>query len=756
MVNLSIVKVSFLLSLACVLWCDSTISVAGSIQDDKRQRPAAQFEERPRLRVEEITDSVEADRREAMTLFAIGRMKVNEDKYADAARMFQRAHRLDPTGEPIVQQILPVAFELERPGEAVRYAVIAVEMAANPNPLLVQFLAEYYVQQGQFDLALKQYERVIALTPEAERNDEAFLRMQLVMARLYHTNEQYEQAVACFETVRAAQNSPADFALTAEQVAEIIGDEQRSLEAMAESYLEAGEVDQAAELFGEAHELAREVASDELHPQIEAKAEWNAVRLAHARGQIDQALQRLHACLDNQAVVTDAKMIAALTELLETKGQSDQIIPQLRELHAARPANTQIAVALARRLEEAGEADQSAKVLQGFLDDLDQSKDETRLSRFTALAALIDLQAERRNAAELFAAWSRLKELAETPEAFAQPGTVDLTVETNFAQELLSAAESVAAARKLTYGEAITAAIIALDADDSDAAEGYFNQAIELRSQLKADILIFWGMELLVAEQNAKAAAVFQRGVRERALPFGQPDFYYHLAGAQAMLEDYPAALNSARRAAAMAASNPRILARIAWVQYRSGDEAAAADSYQLIVRRFDDERSKPDVRDAVRQARLVLSALAVDRDDLPQAEEWLEQILDEFPDDEGALNDLGYLWADQNKHLRRAHEMIRKAIAVEPENAAYLDSLGWVLHRLGQHEEAIAHLRKSLELREEPDGDVLDHLGDAYLAAEKLESAREAWQNAIQAFDPKQEADKIQAVAAKLAANAD
>ena len=47
--------------------------------------------------------------------------------------------------------------------------------------------------------------------------------------------------------------------------------------------------------------------------------------------------------------------------------------------------------------------------------------------------------------------------------------------------------------------------------------------------------------------------------------------------------------------------------------------------------------------------------------------------------------NDLGYLYAEQGKNLEKAETMIRKAVADEPENSAYLDSLGWVLFKRGK-----------------------------------------------------------------------
>ena len=96
-------------------------------------------------------------------------------------------------------------------------------------------------------------------------------------------------------------------------------------------------------------------------------------------------------------------------------------------------------------------------------------------------------------------------------------------------------------------------------------------------------------------------------------------------------------------------------------------------------------------VRSQLRQARLTLSNIGVFEHDLPAAEEWLEQVLDEDPTDVGAQNDLGYLWADQNKRLNRALRIVTSAITAEPTNGAYLDSLGWILFRRGDYAAALA-----------------------------------------------------------------
>src|SRR5262249_53213502 len=111
------------------------------------------------------------------------------------------------------------------------------------------------------------------------------------------------------------------------------------------------------------------------------------------------------------------------------------------------------------------------------------------------------------------------------------------------------------------------------------------------------------------------------------------------------------------------------------------------------------------------------------------QAEEQLRLLLDGDPEDATANNDLGYLWADQNIRLEEAERLIRKALELDrrqrtsgtavsvdsdQDNAAYVDSLGWVLFRRGQLEEARRQLDKAAKLPGGSDDPVVwDHLGD-------------------------------------------
>ncbi len=78
-------------------------------------------------------------------------------------------------------------------------------------------------------------------------------------------------------------------------------------------------------------------------------------------------------------------------------------------------------------------------------------------------------------------------------------------------------------------------------------------------------------------------------------------------------------------------------------------------------------------------------------------------------------LNCLGYTYAEEGVKLDLAEEMVKKALAEEPENGAYLDSLGWIYYRKGDTEKAKEYILKAINLIKDPD--VYEHLGDIYIS---------------------------------------
>ena len=85
-------------------------------------------------------------------------------------------------------------------------------------------------------------------------------------------------------------------------------------------------------------------------------------------------------------------------------------------------------------------------------------------------------------------------------------------------------------------------------------------------------------------------------------------------------------------------------------------------------------------------------------------------------PENSHALNYLGYMWADNGENLEQALELIRRAVDLDPNNGAFVDSLGWALFRLGEFEQARRHLERANQLVPR-DSTILEHLGDVYVA---------------------------------------
>ena len=98
--------------------------------------------------------------------------------------------------------------------------------------------------------------------------------------------------------------------------------------------------------------------------------------------------------------------------------------------------------------------------------------------------------------------------------------------------------------------------------------------------------------------------------------------------------------------------------------------------------------------------------------------------------------NYLGYMWAEQNSHLDEAEDAIKRALQLEPENGAYLDSMAWVEYRQGKYDQALENLKRAIENLPREDAVVFEHLGDIYLKLNRVSQALESWQKA-KTLDP-------------------
>ena len=103
------------------------------------------------------------------------------------------------------------------------------------------------------------------------------------------------------------------------------------------------------------------------------------------------------------------------------------------------------------------------------------------------------------------------------------------------------------------------------------------------------------------------------------------------------------------------------------------------------------------------------------------------------------ASNYLGFMWVDHDQNLEEGGDLIKKALEIEPDNGAYLDSLGWYYYKTKRFDEALGQLQQAIEKikQDETAGEVYEHLGDTYLKLNDTAKAVGSWQKAME-LDPK------------------
>lgn len=145
--------------------------------------------------------------------------------------------------------------------------------------------------------------------------------------------------------------------------------------------------------------------------------------------------------------------------------------------------------------------------------------------------------------------------------------------------------------------------------------------------------------------------------------------------------------------------------------------------AYEVLGQALEKNPSSPDLL-----YDHAMVAEKIDRIDVLESN--LRQMIKLKPDHAHAHNALGYTLADRNIRLQEAYTLIEQALKLAPEDPFIMDSMGWVLYRMSQHDAALVFLKRAFELR--ADAEIAAHLGEVLWAAGRPDEARKIWDSAL------------------------
>jgi tetratricopeptide (TPR) repeat protein len=679
---------------------------------------------------------------ESLALFGKGRLLERSGEYPSAIAAYQKAWVLHPESEQILARLVPVCFRADLPSVGYRYGSICLARGwSTVAPL--RGIAFHSILEDPPEQAWLNYERAIAAA-KADADDDALLGLHYDRLRMAYLNATPVIGLPSAEFLVDAMAQPEKFAPSDETKEELWGQESIIHSLIAEVFLANGK-------YESAERSVRRAAQQSVDGEEGTKDDANATlpyelaRIREKQNRLDEARVEIQAYLDSnsQEAGVDAWELYERVSQLNSK-------------------------ALAKELGDRWEASSSDRDLGHFLADfhLRHGQYEQALVYAERLAEMAeDSVAQMRLLAAqigngkpgpIVASLGRITKFYGNLDLVEESLKKLLLNETQFQQVIETANQRCNdKKRPILWNECLGVAFLGLAAERNDVATDFVAAGKKSGKGQSAMVgpLFSYGEKCLDLEQYDEAMGAFEACIALEPDGDEVDDIRFYLSFAQQMNGDYDAALVTATKSAEAVPDSIAVQLRIPRILYAAGKIVDATASLAELIGKTDDEFRDDDARADLFDAKVLLASLYSDAGEFDLAERWLVAALGEFPTDPGANNDLGYLWADQGKHLALAKRMIEAAVAIEPDNIAFLDSLGWTLYRQGKAAAAIEPLEKACA-GEVPDGVILDHLGDVYQAADKPQRASDAWTRAVTVFQEGKEDQKAERVQQKIDAS--
>ena len=639
-------------------------------------------------------------------LFTAARLLADEpDRVEEALDLFERAVAADPDA-PFLRLGLAefLAEKLRRFGEAAEHTAVAYRLAPDDVDVLRAHAGVLVSLPGgsrrgeTLDQAVEALERLRRLAPSD-------IDGMILLYRIRERLEEYEEAAAVLEELVSYHNG------------------HRQLQGMlVDAFRRAGQDDRAEEVQNEMlrlNGLSLEARMELAHRESQRGAHTEAIDL------LEGAVAEHPESIPVRGALAEEYFRRGTARGRTPRQRADDLAEALRRLRAlprAARSNPRARLLEARILAESEQTPEAIDLLETLRRE---SRNDPRI--VGDLVRLLMREGE----------WRRVRDIGRELVAGADRSTPEGAQSADFGLGLL-----VEGLRQL--GE-VDQALEVLESEEERAGES-------------AELVLSQAELLVEAGRKRRAMALLRRDVvsNERLLggtDDGEPEvpalvkkarLYFDLDADRLALRVYEdLAANSDVGRLVLVAESCRELGRF-------------SESIPFLVRALQQVDAGAETglemdRDALRAALRFQLGEAYERSRrYDEAAGQFQAVLALQPENSHALNYLGYMWADNGENLEEALELIRRAVDLDPNNGAFVDSLGWALFRLGEFEQARRHLERANQLVPR-DSTILEHLGDVYAALGDPQRAREAYEQAL-AINDEENVDSVRRKLSELA----
>jgi tetratricopeptide (TPR) repeat protein len=615
-------------------------------------------------------------------------------------------------------------------------------------------LAGAYGNRGDYvNRAIENYKLAIKADPKTPMLSEELSELYIQAGRLREAQNDAEEAL------KQNQNDLAARRLLARIFTRQIGDSQQNkideamLRKAIEQYQKITELDpkdlDSWVMLGRLHKVAQNsVEAEKAYKKVldtDPANEDALTGLAMVYGDLGdnkKAVELLKQLADKNPTSRSLQALAGAYEQMREFGPAAETLRRALELN---PANaTDVKRAMAQDLLFAEQFPAALKVYEELV-----AEDPSDASSYLRMSQIYRQQRDFAKARE---ASDKARSIEPTNLEIRYNEVSILEAEGKTPQAIQLLKDILSGSAKRSYNQAERASRVGLlerlarlnrSIDQVDAAVDAFRQMVDLDPQLgpraEAEIIDAYraGKQFSKAEQEADAA--IKKSPSDRTLVMVRATLLADMGKIDAAAADVKKLLNGKDdRQTQMS------LAEIYEKGKRWNDTAKALDAAEKLS---ESQQDKVDIW-------FMRGAMLEKQKKLDASEAEFRKVLAAVPDHASALNYLGFMLADRNIRLQESLDMINKALEKEPNNGAYLDSLGWVLFRLGRLPEAEENIRRALEYVP-LDPSIHDHMGDILMKQAKVKEAIAQWEASLKQWESsaptEQEPAEIAKVKSKL-----